>query len=59
MYDLDSMSYKACWMVIQHAPDAIMHKYEDFIKQITIRKFISMNSYMAYIDRCKVWQSKV
>lgn len=58
IYDLDSMSYKACWTVIQHAPDAIMHKYEDFVKQIAIRKLLSMHSYMAYIDRCKIRQSK-
>ncbi len=58
MYDLDSTAYKACWIVIQHAPDVIMHKYEDFIKQLVERKLISVYSYMAYIDRCKVRQSK-
>lgn len=58
MYDLDSMAYKACWTIIQHAPDNIMHKYENFIKQIVVKRLISIDSYMAYIDRCKVRQSK-
>ncbi|WP_455586700.1 hypothetical protein [Bacteroides sp.] len=58
MYDLDSMAYEACWLVIQHAPDSIMHKYEDFIKLLVVKKLISVDSYMAYIDRCKVRQSK-
>lgn len=58
LYDLDSISYKACWTIIQHAPDAIMHKYEEFIKQLAKRNLISTNSYMSYIDRCKVRQAK-
>lgn len=58
LYDLDSMSYKACWTIIQHAPDAVMHKYEEFIRQLVKRRLISLNSYMSYIDRCKIRQSK-
>lgn len=58
LYDLDSMAYKACWIVIQHAPDSIMYKYKNFIKQLVEKKLISVYSYMAYIDRGKVRQSK-
>ena len=58
LYDLDTMAYQACWIVIQHAPDSIMHKYEDFIRQLVERKLISVSSYMAYIDRLQVRQSK-
>lgn len=58
LYDLDSMAYKACWIFIQHAPDSIMHKYKKFINQLLEKKLISINSYMAYIDRGKVRQSK-
>ena len=52
------MNLRCTTWILQHAPDVIMHKYEDFIKQLVERKLISVYSYMAYIDRCKVRQSK-
>lgn len=58
IYDLDSIAYKACWTIIQHAPDSILHKYESFIKQLVAKKLISVKSYMAYVDRGQVRQSK-
>lgn len=58
MYDLDSTAYRACWTIIQHAPDSVMSKYSNFINMLATKRLISAYSYMAYIDRCKVRQQR-
>ncbi len=58
LFDLDASAYHACWTIIQHAPDSIQSKYDGFIKQLVLKRLISYESYMAYIDRINVRQSK-
>ncbi len=58
LYDLDTIAYKSCWIIIQHAPNDILSKYESFIKQLVIRDLISKQSYMAYTDRLRVRNSR-
>jgi hypothetical protein len=58
LFDLDANTYRNCWTIIQHAPDSIQLKYDGFIKQLVLKRLISNESYMAYVDRTNVRQSK-
>jgi hypothetical protein len=54
IYDWDSIAYRHCWCIIQHADDEVMIKYTDFVEQLAKRDLISTSSYMAYSDRLQI-----
>lgn len=58
IYNLDPVVYKCCWIIIQHADVQIMLRYVDFVEELKKRDLISANSYMAFIDRIRIYQEK-
>ena len=54
VYDLDTIAYKWCWTIIQHANNDVMVGYTDFVEQLAKRDLISKSSYMAFVDRLQI-----
>jgi hypothetical protein len=54
IYDLDTIAYKWCWIVIQHANNDVMVGYTDFVEQLANRDLISKSSYMKFVDRLEI-----
>lgn len=49
--DLDTLSYMACYLVIQHSDVEVQKKYPDFILYLYENGYISSMNYMWFIDR--------
>lgn len=58
IYDLDSIAYKWCWIVIQHANNDVMVGYTDFVEQLANRDLISKSSYMKFVDRLEIQKER-
>lgn len=54
IYDLDTIAYEWCWIIIQHANNDVMVGYTDFIEELANRDLISKSSYMKFVDRLEV-----
>lgn len=57
--DLDTSSYKVCYLVIQHADVDIHNKYVDFVCHLAHEGYISGLEYAWFVDRLLVGQGKV
>jgi hypothetical protein len=57
--DLDTLSYKACYLVIQHADVDIHNKYVDFVHHLAQKGYIPSLNYAWFVDRLLVGQGKV